>query len=239
MKKIKRIAGVICLVAASTQAALVYDIEALTQTDAAVANAAVSTTNSPNIDVAGGFGADLSTNPANNGTSVSHAFTYFDAANNVTWGYTLTLTAAADMDGFGNGFGVTGNGNNDWNPGDSATLSLSGQFATANNAGESVDSFSILLDRVQMTGFTDAQGAYSVLANGSTLNSTVGGLDLGTDADSSIVVTALTGAGPDNKWRFGKVGVHTEVTVIPEPATMGMLGAFGVGILWIRRRFCA
>ncbi len=237
MKKIKLTAGVICLIAASTQAALVYDIEVLTQTDAAVANAAVSTTNAPNIDAAGGFGVDLTTDPAVNGTSVSHDFTYFDAANNVNWGYTLTITAAADMDGYGNGFGVTGNGSNDFDPGDSATLSLSSAFATANNAGESVDGFSILLDRVQMTGYTGG-GSYSVLANGSTLSGIDSGLDLGADADSSIVVTALTGTG-DNKWRFGKVGVHTDINVIPEPATLGLVAMMGGGILMIRRRFTA
>ena len=99
-----------------------------------------------------------------------------------------------------------------------------------------MDSFSILLDRVQMTGFTEGQGAYSVLANGNTLNSTAGGLDLGTDADNSIVVTALDQGGTDNKWRFGKIGVHTEITVVPEPATIGMLG-LGAIISWLIRRY--
>lgn len=238
MKKMKIAAGVICLIAASAQAGLVYDIEVLTQTDAAVANEAVTANAGNNVDMTGGFGSDLSTNPANNGTEVSHAFTFFDAANNVNWGFLLTITSGTgtDIDGFGNGMGIVGNGSNDWDPGDSATFAISGLFATANNAGESVDSFSILLDRVNMTGFTDAEGSYSVLANGSTLNSTAVGLDLGADADSSIVVTALTGTGPDNKWRFGKVGVNADITVIPEPATLGLVAAFGGGILFIRRR---
>jgi len=54
----------------------------------------------------------------------------------------------------------------------------------------------------------------------------------GLTADSTtITMASVTGAG------VGIGGIQVVGTVIPEPATLGLLGAFGGGILFIRRKF--
>jgi hypothetical protein len=60
------------------------------------------------------------------------------------------------------------------------------------------------------------------------------------EAGQSIVLTlAFTGSAEQSTTAGGNELVldNIAVTVIPEPATLGLLGAFGGGILFIRRRF--
>jgi len=227
---------VACMAVASAHAALLtYDIVTRTQTDTAVPNEGV-TAGANNETLNGGFGADLSKDPNVNGNQISHAFTFFDATNNVNWGFTLSVTAGAgaNIDGTGSGYGI-GNAQFD-NAGEAATYTLNGIFAVANNAGESATVSSMVIDRIAMNGFTDGQGAYSVFGAGATVTNTIGSLDL-SNADSTILLTNLNLGGADNTWRASMVGVNAVVDVIPEPSTLGMIAALGGGILWIRRTF--
>ena len=53
----------------------------------------------------------------------------------------------------------------------------------------------------------------------------------------AVVVSSLAGVKDDDSNYIAFDNTSLEVTVIPEPATLGMVVAFGAGILFIRRRF--
>jgi len=70
-----------------------------------------------------------------------------------------------------------------------------------------------------------ANGTYDIIAattiNGDFDSVTVGGVDIDTLSD----------------WSYAINGGTLSVTVIPEPATLGMFAMLGVSMLWIRRKF--
>jgi hypothetical protein len=213
---------------------LTYDIVCRTQTDAAIDNV-VMNPNVINQKTSGGFGPDdMSTDPLINGDTISHAFTFYDPTNNVNWGYTLTIVGSTNIDGTGSGFGIN-NAQFD-QPGETATFSLSATWATANNPGETATVNSMVLDRIEMNGFTNPEGLYSIAGAGTTVTNNSSPFDFGVASDSSVVLTHLAGTGVDDVWRVSFVGVQAEVDVIPEPATLGLLGIAGGGLLVLRRR---
>lgn len=214
------------MVAASAQAGLIYKVQVKTQTDTSVPNDLV-VAGAASTGAGGGFGSDLSDDPLVNGTEVSHAFSFLDAANNVNWGFTLTMTGSANIDGSGSGIGV-----NDTNmdTGESATFALSGLYATANNAGESVDSYSMLISGLFNNGL-DVGESYDLTGGGSTVTITTANTsDLGANSDTSIFVDNYVGSMKPNK-----LGVTADINVVPEPATIGMLGLGALISLLVRR----
>ena len=48
---------------------------------------------------------------------------------------------------------------------------------------------------------------------------------------------SATGAGESISYIYNSVDARTEFTVIPEPATFGLMALLGGGMLWIRKRF--
>lgn len=233
MKKMQRIAGLACLFAVSAQASLIYKVQVKLQTDAAVPNDTV-VAGASSTGAGGGFGSDLSTNPADNGTEVSHAFSFLDVENNVNWGFTLTMTGSGNIDGSGSGLGILDTA---FDPGESATFALSGLYATANNPGETANINSMLISGFFINGFTNDDSKYYLTGGGSTIPITTGNItDLGASSDASIFVDNQGDGLTDNSWKPNKLGVTADISVIPEPATLGMVALFGGSILWIRRR---
>ena len=55
--------------------------------------------------------------------------------------------------------------------------------------------------------------------------------------DNGNILASNAGAGKPIEWNWIPAGGYVEYTVIPEPATLGMVALLGGGLLWIRYRF--
>lgn len=178
-------------------------------------------------DVAG----NASTADYNNVWGTGTWGTYFLTTARQSWGGASQptdglLTQTVDLSAFGTDID---NGNQKllvdflWASGDSndtGAFSLD-FFSSTDGTGSSVQNYSVALDAAN--GFNVVGGPESV-----------GGAVPTGVRSVTLSISSHRGAGSEtNLWLDNISG---DITVIPEPATLGLVGAFGAGILFVRRR---
>lgn len=57
--------------------------------------------------------------------------------------------------------------------------------------------------------------------------------------DNGNILATNAGSGKSVEWNWISAGGYVEYTVIPEPATLGLMSLLGGGLLWFRHRFGA
>ncbi|VGO16270.1 hypothetical protein PDESU_04861 [Pontiella desulfatans] len=215
----KQVIGILCLLAGAAQARVVsYGISVRTQTDEAVANETVNP-GKLNQNLVGGFGADMAKKAKDGRSSISHDFTFQDEVNNINWGFTLKVSSlnAESICGTGSGFGL---GDAQFEPGESVVFELREWFAVSGNTGETASVGGMLINRVDMNGFTAGQSACAVIGGSLTVTNTrFSSIDLGECADVSILVKALDLGGSDNQSRISCIGVLADIVMDGVPNT--------------------
>ncbi|MDZ8117082.1 PEP-CTERM sorting domain-containing protein [Pontiella agarivorans] len=114
---------------------------------------------------------------------------------------------------------------------------------TTDGGGSGADTFDL-----QILGDTSAAGTFGLALENQATGDVSVRLDLGTSNDFTVQALSFGGTTVANGTYtaadlttagFGDwvAGSGSTVTVIPEPATLGMVVAMGVGVLFIRRRF--
>ena len=212
-------------------------------------------TDNPTIDFAAEWrdAADLGTS-ADLGTT--YARSVIDTDNDIT--FTLTLSSSGNHIGYRNtaeDIGLLNDGNGYDNNNDSTIEAGEGTLTmTLALTGTGVANLTSLnLERIYVRRWGGGEGASFGDGGTNTLTTLTGDytdyLDYtGTvDADQSLAgLTALT---KDNTglWQLdlsatgtqsiGLGAIGFEYTVVPEPATLGLLAFVGGGMLWIRRTF--
>jgi hypothetical protein len=127
--------------------------------------------------------------------------------------------------------GTTLNANGEYVQFDFASMSVDLNGGTGNGSG-TFDGFSA----VSFGSFTVAgevgvaNGLTLALADGKDLDLTAGGLDSNLQMVYDTAQGSVGGGYRPEAWSF-------QVTVIPEPATLGMVLVIGAGLLFIRKRF--
>jgi hypothetical protein len=145
----------------------------------------------------------------------------------------LTITDGGNL----TSSGLTGVG---WQPGTVGTLEMTGgTHSTAalylGHGGTGTINLSgdALLDVTTATFAAGANGGSgSMTMDGNAMFSVFGDL-----TGSGLENTLITAVGAGDSIEANLVGGNTEYTVIPEPATLSLVGLVGGGLLWIRKRF--
>ncbi len=179
MKRLLALVAVLALAGTSAFGAVLnYDMLIEHGTGSAYANAAVTEGGTVNelID-GGGFSTALQ-------ASKTSTYTFTDAANGITFGFDVTVTAVnpANVDAFGNGFSTQGN----IDPGDELTVAFAN--VTFSSTEFSLNSATILMDEVRTVG----SSSYDI--NIDTDGNTGNGYEIQqSEADAPHVFTGTTG----------------------------------------------
>jgi hypothetical protein len=194
-------------------------------------------------------GANLGEGIVDGTPSFTDTYYFLDADTGIKFNVDFTFTVSGGNLGTGNGIGVDG-GTYDWiDEGESVTISvfnlvvdtsgyidnsisgLSGPVTVASSA-LGINEFSVASISAADPAFvSDGTTTDSVVATpyffGTTLSTTTG----------EGILSFVAGVDGDTRVRLSEWQPYIEINVVPEPATLGLVAAFGGGILVIRHRF--